>query len=278
MTDSTGHSDEYVLGTDAEELARLGIQHRLWADSAHALWKRGGIGRGSRVLDVGCGPGYAARDIAQLIGQSGRLIGVDASPGFVAEFSRLADANGLGWIEARRGDVHAIDEVVADAGPFDAAYARWVFCFLPEPERVVEGLARVVRPGGRVCISDYFNYDRMTIAPRDPAFTLGIDAVSQAWRDSGGDPDVMGSLPGLFRRHGFEVERLDVCQHLARPSDVMWTWPDVFWPSFIPRIVKSGHLTQDQADAFMAAWKRASEDPDAFFLLPPIFDLVVRRD
>ncbi len=40
MTDTR---NEYVLGTDEAELTRLGLQHRLWGDAAHALWRRGGI-------------------------------------------------------------------------------------------------------------------------------------------------------------------------------------------------------------------------------------------
>lgn len=272
---------EYVLGTDEQELARLGLQHRLWADSAHTLWKRAGIGRGTTVLDVGCGPGFAARDLAELIGPTGRLVGVDGSEPFVAEFTGRAHANGYTWLEAHRGDVHDLGSVVGDTaehlGGFDLAYARWVFCFLPRPEDVVSALSKLIKPGGRVAVSDYFNYDRMTIAPRDPDFSRGIEAVVRSWKDSGGDPDVMGRLPTLFRQHGFDITHLEATQHLTPPTGSMWTWPDIFWPSFIPRLVVSGHLSQAEADAFNAAWDRAAQNPEAFFLLPPIFDMVAVR-
>jgi hypothetical protein len=102
-------------------------------------------------------------------------------------------------------------------GTIDVAYARWVFCFLNNPESVVEGLAALVKQGGRVAIHDYFNYDRcLTLAPRREAFSKVIHAVGASWRARGGDTDVMGRLPGLFQKHGFEVTHLDVIQRIAR--------------------------------------------------------------
>ncbi|MFY9341712.1 MAG: methyltransferase domain-containing protein, partial [Planctomycetota bacterium] len=70
---------EYVLGTGADELSRLGLQHRLWSDAAHQAWQRACIRPGQRVLDVGCGPGYAAFDLAQIVTAVGAVVGVDES-------------------------------------------------------------------------------------------------------------------------------------------------------------------------------------------------------
>ena len=56
MSDRT----DYILGTDAEELQRLEFQHRVWTKDAFALWERAGLGRGQRILDLGCGPGLQA--------------------------------------------------------------------------------------------------------------------------------------------------------------------------------------------------------------------------
>jgi len=77
-------SSEYILGTGADELDRLALQARLWSDAAHNLWRMARIQPGSHVLDVGCGPGYAAFDLAQLVTRRGRVIGLDESANFVA--------------------------------------------------------------------------------------------------------------------------------------------------------------------------------------------------
>ena len=87
---------DYVLTTDAEELERLGFQHRLWSDTAYALWRRGGIRRGSRVLDLGCGPGFASLDLAELVGPDGEVFAVDGAERFLhhleAQCNARADA------------------------------------------------------------------------------------------------------------------------------------------------------------------------------------------
>ena len=70
---------DYVLGTHDEEVARLGLQHRVWRPVASDCWRRAGITIGSRVLDVGSGPGYATIDLAEIVGPTGEVLGVERS-------------------------------------------------------------------------------------------------------------------------------------------------------------------------------------------------------
>ena len=62
---------EYVLGTDDEEIARLGLQHLVWRPWMLEAWRRAGITRGTRVLDIGAGPGFATADLAEVVGETG---------------------------------------------------------------------------------------------------------------------------------------------------------------------------------------------------------------
>src|SRR5262245_18058264 len=70
---------EYVLGTNRDELVRLGLQHQLWARYAADAWERAGFGPGKKLLDVGCGPGYASLDLAALVGTRGHVHAIDIS-------------------------------------------------------------------------------------------------------------------------------------------------------------------------------------------------------
>ena len=65
---------DYVLGTHDEELARLGLQHRVWRPVVLDCWQRAGITLGKRVLDVGAGPGYATVDLAEIVGPTGEVV------------------------------------------------------------------------------------------------------------------------------------------------------------------------------------------------------------
>jgi ubiquinone/menaquinone biosynthesis C-methylase UbiE len=269
---------EYVLGTGHDEAIRLGLQHRLWSASAHELWERCAIRPGMTVMDVGCGPGHATMDLAQLVGPTGRVIAIDESASFLKQLHDETRSRKLSNVERILGDVQELDKVLPGKGGYvDIAYARWVFCFLARPEDLVRHLARVVRVGGAVAVQDYFNYESMTLAPRREVFTKVIAAVAASWRAQGGDPDIVARLPAMLRRHGFEVTSLECNQRVARPTSTIWHWPDSFWAVFVPRLVQMGFLTQADQQAFGMAWTEASADPDCFMQLPPVFDLVAVR-
>jgi ubiquinone/menaquinone biosynthesis C-methylase UbiE len=266
---------EYVLGTGEQESDRLGLQNRLWSASAHQLWERAGLRPGETVLDIGCGPGHATVELAEIVGPSGRIIAVDESPLFLKHLQDRATARRLTNVERFLGDAQQLEALLPQyKGKADLAYARWVLCFVPDPEAVVRGIASLLKPGGRVAVQDYFNYESMSIAPKNPAFTRVISAIGQSWRARGGDPDIVGRLPALFRKHGLELGDIRLNQRVARPASTIWAWPDSFWRSYLPRMVEMEAITPTERDDFEAAWKKASADPDVFMLLPPVYDLV----
>ncbi len=272
-------SSDYVLGTSIDESVRLGLQHRLWSAATHQLWERAKVQPGQTVLDLGCGPGHAAMDLAQIVGPSGRVIAVDESATFLKQLHDNAVSRRFHHVERVLGDVQDLLAVLGnEKEQVDVAYARWVFCFLNNAEGVIQGLSQLVRKGGRVAVQDYFNYERsLTLAPRCESFTKVIHAVAASWRACGGDTDVMGKLPGMFAKHGFEIEHLDVVQRIARPGTTLWHWPNSFWQTFVPRLVESGFITGEDMAAFNAAWEKASNDPASFVMLPPVFELIVRK-
>jgi ubiquinone/menaquinone biosynthesis C-methylase UbiE len=266
---------EYILGTGEQESIRLGLQHRLWSAGAHMLWERCGVRPGMTVLDVGCGPGHASIDLAEIVGPTGHVIAVDESPLFLKHLADRVAGHHRQNVQRVLGDVQHLDALLADRrSTIDLAYCRWVLCFVKDPAAVVRGVASLLRPGGRFAVQDYFNYESMTLAPRSEPFCRGVRAIGKSWRDRGGDPDVVSRLPALFREHGLELERLEVNLRIARPGSTMWAWPDSFWASYLPRLVEMGYLTNEEGKAFEAAWSDASSNPDGFIQLPPLYDVV----
>src|SRR5437899_7638550 len=78
---------DYVLGTHDEGLARLGLQHRVWRPVVLDCWKKAGITIGSRVLDVGAGPGYATIDLAEIVGPAGEVVALERLHKFLRAMS-----------------------------------------------------------------------------------------------------------------------------------------------------------------------------------------------
>ena len=77
-----GTDRDYVLGTHDEELARLGLQHRVWRPVVLDCWQTAGLTVGKRVLDVGAGPGYATVDLAEIVGPTGEVVALERSRNF----------------------------------------------------------------------------------------------------------------------------------------------------------------------------------------------------
>ena len=114
---------DYVLGTHDDELERLGLQHRVWRPVVTECWQRVGITHGWRVLDVGAGPGYATADLAEIVGPTGSVLGIERSARFLEAAKERCHRRGLTNVEFREADLMEVS-----LGPLglDASWCRWV--------------------------------------------------------------------------------------------------------------------------------------------------------
>src|SRR5688572_11013066 len=157
--------DEYILGTDREELERLRFQHQVWVKEAYALFEEAGLRAGQRVLDLGCGPGYTTFELAHVVGPRGRVIARDVSARFLAALERERARLGLPQVEPSLGPV---EELALPDGALDAAYARWLFCWLADPLPALQRVARALKPGGVLCLQEYVDWGAMRLMPDGP--------------------------------------------------------------------------------------------------------------
>ena len=241
--------NEYLLGTDDDELRRLGFQHQLWARETADGWERGRFGLGSHLLDIGCGPGFATLDMARLAGSAGRVTGVDISPRFVAHLQARAAALGMANVSVEVQDIEAL---ALPAESFDGAYTRWVLTYLRRPDAVIAGAAKALRRGGRLVVQDYSHYTGIQLAPHDPAFDRVVQAVVRSWRDRGGDPDVGARIPRMIHDAGLEVVSVTPLTRIARPGEAFWEWPRTFYDNYLPQLVEAGYLAEEARQAFDA--------------------------
>ncbi|MFD5567294.1 class I SAM-dependent methyltransferase [Streptomyces cadmiisoli] len=108
-----------------------------------------GDGADLHVLDLGCGTGASTRALLRVAPRA-RITGVDASPGM------LRRALAKPW-PARVRFLHLTAEDVATAGegPFDAVFAAYLFRNVADPDRVLETVRALLRPGGRLAVHEY---------------------------------------------------------------------------------------------------------------------------
>jgi SAM-dependent methyltransferase len=266
-------TDDYVLGTHDAELRRLGLQHELWAGPTARAWERAGFGPGQHLLDLGCGPGYATLELARRVGPDGSVLAVDRSRRFIDHLRRETAARHAANI---RTLVAEIGDLEPEPGSLDGIFARWVFSFLPDPDRVLGRLAEALRPGGRLVVMDYAHYRGFLIAPPTDLTGRVIEAIHATISEEG-DPDVASTLPARMVRAGLEVRSVRPLVRAARPGDPLWHWPGTFFETFLPSLVRVGRLAEADRAAFMEEWASRSRANGDYLLTPPMAEILAAR-
>jgi SAM-dependent methyltransferase len=265
---------DYVLGTHREEVERLGLQHRLWRPAVLAAWERAGFAPGQTLLDVGCGPGWATLDLAELAGATGRVLAIDRSRRFLDTLEAAVAERGLPNVHTVEQDLDSapLPDVIADG-----AWCRWVFAFVRRPHELLQRICARLRPGGRFVAFEYFDYSTFALAPPSADFTAFVRAVMKSWRDTGGEPDIGLHLPQWLAEQGFDIVATRPHIHVAAPADAWWQWPKTFVEIGLQRLVDLGAVTATDAERMARAFAAAEAAPAARVITPAVLEIVAVR-
>ena len=140
-----------LAGYTAEELGSLPAEAAVNAFGCGNPVAFGELAEGDVVLDLGSGAGIDLLLAARKVGPAGRVIGIDMTDEMIARAEENIREAGLDHVEVRRG---IIEDLPLEDASVDWVISNCVINLSPEKPRVFAEIARVLRPGGRMLISD----------------------------------------------------------------------------------------------------------------------------
>jgi len=114
-------------------------------------WQLGRLAAGERVLDLGCGAGTDSLVAAQMVGERGRVTGVDMTPQMLAKARAAAGEMSASNVEFVESEA---EQLPFPGGSFDVVVSNGVIDLIPDKDAVFAEIFRVLVPGGRMQIAD----------------------------------------------------------------------------------------------------------------------------
>jgi arsenite methyltransferase len=158
---------------------------------------------GCRVLDLGCGAGRDVYALAQLVGPTGSVVGVDMTDEQLAvaraHQAHQTDVFGYSNVEFLHGYIEQLDALGLEPGSFDVIVSNCVVNLSPDKDAVLAGVQRLLKPGGEFYFSDVYADRRVPLAVKnDPVLYGECLGGALYWND----------FIRLAKRQGFADPRL----------------------------------------------------------------------
>ena len=249
--------NSYVLGALADpdsELARLRRQAEVPSLLEQGLLQRAGLQPGSRVVDVGSGPGLTSRLMASSFSGCS-VVGVELDGDLAALATQLNAELPCRFVRGSALSIPLRDDCA------DFAYARFLLQHLPDIATVAAEMRRVVTPGGRVVLLDVDD-GTLVFDPAPRHFEHFHERVVRAQRELGGDRFVGRKLYRLLRQVGCSDVGVEVFPFSSQDFGMRFFIEIVI--GFKHETLRSAGLLDERCEETLADFAALCDRPDAF--------------
>ncbi|MFG1482792.1 class I SAM-dependent methyltransferase [Halobacteriovorax sp. HFRX-2_2] len=256
----------YLHGFDKAEQDRLRAQARF---AEQTVYKDVNLSRVKELIEIGSGVGAQTEILLRRFPDM-HITCVDRSEHQLASAKEFL-GNTLNGAFKDRFELHQMDatNLTFDSRKFDGAFLCWILEHVPEPAKVLSEARRVLRPGGRIYITEVMN-SSFLLDPYSPNTWKYWQAFNDYQYDMGGDPFIGAKLGNLLMQQGFRNIKVESkTWHLdnRRPDkrkEFIDYWCELLL-SAAPQLVKEGRVEQETVDEMRVELRKVSNDPNAVF-------------
>ena len=263
---------EYVLGTEKEELHRLGIQHQVWSSEARKGWEIADFGAGQKILDLGCGPGFCSMELAYMVGEQGRVTAIDLSQDYIGFLDAQAKMHGL--------DIKTIcssfDDMKLMDFEFDGVFSRWALAWIDNVEETLEKISKAMAPGAVFVAHEYYDWTTFQTEPNLPGLNFAVKKAFESMTAQSGFMNIGRKLPEYFENAGLEIISVRPMNKLAIVDDLTWQWPKTYFELYLPKLVPE-YLTLAQLDAALMDLQDLEDIPGSSILCPSMIEVIAAK-
>lgn len=254
----------YIHGFSPEEQHRLRLQAR---HAEYMVYQDVDFSEVEKVLEIGCGVGAQSEILLRRFPEI-ELTAIDRS---VRQLATAGDNLSASGISPERYRLIQMDATELDFEDhlFDGAFVCWLLEHVPEPHKILGELRRVLRPGGRVYVTEVLN-SSFLLDPYSPNTWAYWLAFNDFQIDQGGDPFVGAKLGNLLLRAGFEnVRTTPKVWHLDDRSPGKRQQMIEFWAGLLlsacEQLVASGRVSEETVANMKEELKVVAREPSSTF-------------
>lgn len=263
--------DSYVLATGPAAVRRLHVLHDIYSPAGRRVLLHAGLKKGMKVADFGCGVGVVTRMIAEMVGPSGSVTGIDIDGAQLAEAREFCASGGLSntsFVEASAYNTGL------PRNAFDLVYCRFLLIHLPDPAACLQEMKRVLRPGGILVVEDGDLASAGSVPPT--ATNAFADLFCRLAPTRGVDYRLGRNLYHMVVRAGLLEAGIEIHQPAILRAEnrlfLKWSVEEAG-----PALISAGILTSGELAQTLTAMDEAAQDPDVLILAPRMFLVWARK-
>ncbi len=254
---------EYVLEVGRKGFDRLKFINDVFGEHSRAFLNRAGLREGQCVLELGCGAGSMTTWIAAEVGNSGRVIAVDASEKQLEIARAAADRAGLSNIDFVCSTVETLD---LPGGSIDLAYCRLLLMHLTDPKRVVGDIRKYLKSGGAIACEEP-HASSLTTSPRNAHIEKLNGLFIELGKRQGLDFDIGDKLFSMLHESGYSQLRGCNIQPIISMADAI-EFVLMGAAEIAPVAIKSGLVGEVDAKQMLLDLQDMDYESDSYYTFP----------